>query len=97
MYRIKVKYPLLQISVPKLPLLTFDQRFMPLFHQNHKYILTRWIFNQYSFLILLLHVLLTVIFVILLLLNVIAALPTCLNITCYNSWQEANLDMISYN
>ena len=32
MYLIIVKYSLVQISVPKLPLLTFDQLFMPLFH-----------------------------------------------------------------
>ena len=32
MYLIIVKYPLVQISVPKLPLLTFDQLFMPIFH-----------------------------------------------------------------
>ena len=54
------------------------------------------VFKQYKLLILLLHVLLTVIFVILLLLSVMAALHTGLTITCYNSWQEANLDVISY-
>ena len=32
MYLIIVKYPLVQISVQKLPLLTFDQLFMPSFH-----------------------------------------------------------------
>ena len=37
MYLIIVKYPLVQISVPKLSLLTFDQLFMPLFHYTSTY------------------------------------------------------------
>ena len=39
MYLIIVKYPLVQISVPKLPLLAFDQLLMPLFHLNHEYLI----------------------------------------------------------
>ena len=71
MYLIIVKYPLVQTSVPKLPLLTFDQNLCLYF--------TR-------LLILLLHVLLTgFFFVILLLLSAIAALHTGFTITCYHS------------
>ena len=53
-------------------------------------------FDQCRLLILLLHVLLSVIFVILLLLTVMAALHSGLTIVCYNFCQKANLDVISY-